>query len=80
MSEYIIKGGKRLEGEVNISGAKNAALPIIAATILNGGNSTLYNVPNIHDTQMMFEILKKFYFFCTIHFLRKENIIYSKIK
>ena len=59
MSEYIIKGGKRLEGEVNISGAKNAALPIIAATILNGGKSTLYNVPNIHDTQMMFEILKK---------------------
>lgn len=59
MSEYIIKGGKKLEGEVNISGSKNAALPIIAATILNGGKSTLYNVPNIHDTQMMFEILKK---------------------
>ena len=32
MSEYIIKGGKRLEGEVEISGSKNAALPIIAAT------------------------------------------------
>ena len=59
MSEYIIKGGKRLEGEVEISGSKNAALPIIAATILNGGKSTLYNVPKIHDTQMMFEILKK---------------------
>ena len=59
MSEYIIKGGKRLEGEVEISGSKNAALPIIAATILNAGKSTLYNVPNIHDTQMMFEILKQ---------------------
>ena len=59
MSEYIIKGGRKLEGEVNISGSKNAALPIIAATILNTGKSTLYNVPNIHDTQMMFEILKK---------------------
>lgn len=59
MSEYIIKGGKKLEGEVEISGAKNAALPIIAATILNGGKTTLYNVPNIHDTQMMFEILKR---------------------
>ena len=58
MSEYIIKGGKRVEGEVNISGSKNASLPIIAATILNGGKTTLYNVPNIHDTQMMFEILK----------------------
>ena len=59
MSEYIIKGGKKIEGEVEISGSKNAALPIIAATILNGGKSTLYNVPNIHDTKMMFEILKK---------------------
>ena len=59
MSAYIIKGGKKVEGEVEISGSKNASLPIIAATILNGGKSTLYNVPNIHDTQMMFEILKK---------------------
>lgn len=58
MSEYIIKGGKRLEGEVKISGSKNASLPIIAASILNGGKSILYNVPKIHDTEMMFEILK----------------------
>ena len=59
MSDYIIKGGKKIEGEVKISGSKNASLPIIAATILNGGKTTLYNVPNIHDTKMMFEILKK---------------------
>ena len=58
MSEYIIKGVKRLEGTVNISGSKNAALPIIAACLLNGGKSILYNVPKIHDTEMMFEILK----------------------
>ncbi len=59
MAEYIIKGGKKVCGEVNISGSKNAALPIIAASILNAGKTTLYNVPNIHDTQMMFEILRK---------------------
>ena len=59
MAEYIIKGGKKIEGEVMISGSKNASLPIIAASILNQGKTTLYNVPNIHDTQMMFEILKK---------------------
>ena len=59
MSEYIINGGNKLEGEVKISGSKNASLPIIAATILNGGKSTLYNVPKIHDTEMMFEILKR---------------------
>lgn len=58
MPKYIIKGGKKLQGTVKISGSKNASLPIIAASILNGGKTTLYNVPNIHDTQMMFEILK----------------------
>ena len=59
MSEYIIKGGKKIAGEIAISGSKNAALPIIAASILNAGKTTLYNVPQIHDTKMMFEILKK---------------------
>lgn len=58
MQKYIIKGGKKLEGVVKISGSKNASLPIIAATILNSGKSILYNVPDIHDTKMMFEILK----------------------
>lgn len=59
MSKFIIQGGKKLEGEVKISGSKNAALPIIAATILNTGKTTLYNVPNIQDVQTMFEILKE---------------------
>ena len=59
MSKFIIQGGKKLEGEIKISGSKNAALPIIAATILNSGTTTLYNVPNIQDVNTMFEILKK---------------------
>lgn len=59
MLSYIIEGGRRLEGETFVSGSKNASLPIIAGTLLNSGVSRLYNVPNIHDTQMMFEILKK---------------------
>lgn len=58
MCEYVIEGGRKLEGEVYISGSKNAALPIIAASILNSGNVKLYNVPNIRDVHMMFEILK----------------------
>ena len=58
MLSYIIEGGKRLEGTVKISGSKNSSLPIIAACILNIGKTTLYNVPNILDTQMMFKILK----------------------
>ena len=58
MSSYVIEGGKRLEGEVKISGSKNASLPIMAASILNGKTSTLYNVPNIYDTQSTLKILK----------------------
>ena len=58
MAKYIIKGGNKLSGIVNISGSKNASLPIIAASILNGGISKLYNVPNIHDTQITLKILK----------------------
>ena len=58
MSKFIIQGGKRLEGEVKISGSKNAALPIIASTILIQGKTILYNVPNIQDVQTMFEIIK----------------------
>ena len=58
MSSYIIEGGKKLEGSIKISGSKNASLPIIAASILNGGVSKLYNVPNIHDTKTTLEILK----------------------
>jgi len=59
LERYIIEGGNRLEGEIHISGSKNAALPIIAATILNGGKSILENCPNIHDVEMMFRILKE---------------------
>jgi len=58
MSSYIIEGGKKLQGETYVSGSKNASLPIMAATILNKGITKLYNIPNIHDTQMMIEILK----------------------
>ena len=58
MSSYIIEGGNRLEGIVNISGSKNASLPILAASILNGGISKLYNVPNINDTQITLKILR----------------------
>ena len=58
MLSYIIEGGKKLEGTVKASGSKNSSLPIIAATILNAGKTTLYNVPNIQDTQMMFKILE----------------------
>lgn len=58
MKSYIIEGGKKLEGEVKISGSKNASLPIIASCILNDNITKLYNVPNIRDTQITLKILR----------------------
>ena len=58
MASYIIEGGRKLEGEVNISGSKNASLPIMAASMLSSKVTTLYNVPNINDIQTTIEILK----------------------
>ena len=58
MLSYIIKGGKRLEGTISVSGSKNASLPIIAGTILCAKTTKLYHVPNIHDTQITLKILK----------------------
>ncbi|MCM8817889.1 MAG: UDP-N-acetylglucosamine 1-carboxyvinyltransferase [Candidatus Omnitrophica bacterium] len=57
MEKFIIEGGKKLEGEVQISGSKNAALPIIAASIMGEGKTILHNVPNLKDVQTMIKIL-----------------------
>ena len=56
--KYIIEGGKKLEGVIQVSGSKNASLPILAASILNGKTVKLYNVPNISDIQMTRRILE----------------------
>ena len=58
MAQYIIEGGNKLEGEINSSGSKNASLPIIAASILSGKTTTLYNVPNIQDIKITLDILR----------------------
>jgi UDP-N-acetylglucosamine 1-carboxyvinyltransferase len=57
MDKLIINGGKQLNGEVIISGAKNAALPIMAATILATDNVTIANVPHLKDVTTMMELL-----------------------
>jgi len=49
MDKLMIKGGRPLQGEIRISGAKNAALPILAATILADDPVTISNVPHLHD-------------------------------
>lgn len=58
MSKYIITGGNKLEGRLNIRGAKNSILPIMAASILNENVSIIHNVPGISDVEVMIKILE----------------------
>lgn len=57
MEKLRIEGGRRLEGEVRISGAKNSALPIMAATLLAHGTMRVGNLPHLHDITTMLELL-----------------------
>ena len=55
---YEIKGGVPLKGNIDISGSKNAALGVIAASIMVDGVCTLENVPDILDVHVMFDLLR----------------------
>ncbi len=57
MDKLVIEGGSPLYGEVPISGAKNAALPLLAATLLAPGEHVLENVPDLRDTRTMLDLL-----------------------
>ena len=57
MEKFVIQGNTRLKGEVNISGAKNAAVAILPATLLVDGITTLENVPNISDVKIICDIM-----------------------
>ncbi len=60
MEKLIIEGGKPLYGEVKISGAKNAALPLMAATLLAPGRHFLRNMPNLRDTRTFVRLMENF--------------------
>ncbi len=57
MEKLLIRGGAPLDGEIRISGAKNAALPILAATLLGEGPSSIGNIPHLHDITTTMELL-----------------------
>lgn len=57
MEKLLIRGGNKLSGKINCSGAKNAALPMVAATILSDEDITLKNLPYLQDITTMFELL-----------------------
>ncbi|ADY84120.1 MULTISPECIES: UDP-N-acetylglucosamine 1-carboxyvinyltransferase [Acinetobacter] len=57
MDKFLITGGVKLDGEVRISGAKNAALPLLAATILADSPITITNVPNLKDVNTLVKLI-----------------------
>ncbi|MDZ4243776.1 MAG: UDP-N-acetylglucosamine 1-carboxyvinyltransferase [Candidatus Doudnabacteria bacterium] len=58
MSKFIVEGGYKLAGEIRVQGSKNAAFPVLAASILADGPCTIENVPEITDVRNFLEILK----------------------
>ena len=57
MQKIVVQGGVPLSGEVRISGAKNAVLPILCATLLADGEVEIRNVPNLHDVKTTLRLL-----------------------
>lgn len=58
MERLLVKGGERLSGELFVQGAKNSALPILAATLISGGETILKNCPELSDVNAAIEILQ----------------------
>jgi UDP-N-acetylglucosamine 1-carboxyvinyltransferase len=58
MDKLVIEGSHKLEGEIRISGAKNAALPLIAASLLTPGWHVIHNVPDLRDTRTILSLLE----------------------
>ena len=56
--QYVIRGGRRLEGEVVIAGAKNAALGILAAAVMTDDKVTIENVPYVSDTRTLLKAIE----------------------
>ena len=58
MNQLLVRGGRRLQGEVTIQGAKNSVLPILAATLLTGGQVALAGCPRLRDVDASIRILR----------------------
>lgn len=71
MAKYIVQGGQKLNGTVKVSGSKNAALPILCATLLTNQKSTIKNVPDISDIRHMMGLLE--FIGCDVTF--EKNVV-----
>lgn len=72
MEKFVIEGGTKLKGEVTISGAKNAAVAIIPATILAKGRCVIENIPNISDVTILLRILREMG--CTVNLIDRTTV------
>lgn len=75
MGKYFITGRRKIFGSINLPGSKNSALPILAASILNSGESIIHNCPDILDTRTTMQILK--YLGCKVQYKNHTAIINS---
>ena len=73
MDKLEVFGGRKLKGNVRISGSKNAALPILAASILSNKKIILKNLPNVKDIKTMIKLLESIG--STIRYLKNKNSI-----
>jgi len=71
VERFVIKGGRQLRGEVRISGAKNAALPVMAAALLTPDECVIDNVPNIEDTRTLANLLSSLG--CEVDFNKEKH-------
>jgi len=58
LDKFVIEGGHKLSGRVKISGAKNSALALMPATLLNNGVNSFSNIPKVNDIYTMIKLLK----------------------
>lgn len=60
MNQFVIKGGRKLSGQVDVAGSKNAALAVLSAVVLSDGPIRLTNVPDVSDTRIKARLLERF--------------------
>ena len=75
MQKVIIEGPTSLKGEINISGSKNASLPIMISTVLAKGSCLIGNVPNLRDTRFLVSILQDLG--CKVDFQKNVFAVHS---
>ena len=75
MQTVVIQGPSTLKGQINISGSKNASLPIMISTLLSKGNCLINNIPNLRDTRFLVSILKDLG--CRVDFQKNTFVVKS---